>query len=250
MTVDDIQKMIADNEGDVFEYKATTGQRVEGCRTLCAFLNGRGGTVVFGVTKEGKLTGQLVSDETKKDLAHAFYDFQPAVDIKVEYVAVDENHKAIVCSVGRGTQAPYVYDNKPYRRVESTTTVMPHEMYVDMIRQRLTEEGESDFSAKVCPGLAITDLSIDAIANFRRRWAKKSGQSRINNLTDEQTLRDCGAMRRSGELTYAALVLFGNAAAYSVISSYSNFMVSRLLMVSKRIIAFRITFPVVSVFLI
>ena len=101
MTVDDIQKMIADNEGDVFAYKATTGQRVEGCRTLCAFLNGRGGTVVFGVTKEGKLTGQLVSDETKKDLAHAFYDFQPAVDIKVEYVAVDENHKAIVCSVGR-----------------------------------------------------------------------------------------------------------------------------------------------------
>ena len=99
MTVDDIQKMIADNEGDVFEYKATTGQRVDGCRTLCAFLNGRGGTVVFGVTKEGKLTGQLVSDETKKDLAHAFYDFQPAVDIKVEYVVFDENHKAIVCSV-------------------------------------------------------------------------------------------------------------------------------------------------------
>ena len=62
MTVDDIQKMIADNEGDVFEYKATTGQRVDGCRTLCAFLNGRGGTVVFGVTKEGKLTGQLVSE--------------------------------------------------------------------------------------------------------------------------------------------------------------------------------------------
>ncbi len=28
--------MIADNEGDVFEYKATTGQRVEGCRTLPA----------------------------------------------------------------------------------------------------------------------------------------------------------------------------------------------------------------------
>ena len=61
MTVDDIQKMIADNEGDVFEYKATTGQRVEGCRTLCAFLNGRGGTVVFGVTKEGKLTGRQMS---------------------------------------------------------------------------------------------------------------------------------------------------------------------------------------------
>ena len=67
MTVDDIQKMIADNEGDVFEYKATTGQRVEGCRTLCAFLNGRGGTVVFGVTKEGKLQYRCDISDNKKN---------------------------------------------------------------------------------------------------------------------------------------------------------------------------------------
>ena len=90
---------------------------------------------------------------------------------------------------------------------------MPHEMFIEMIRQRLAERGEDDFSAKACGGLTIEDLSADAIADFRRRWAKKSGQSRINNLTDEQTLRDCGAMRRNGELTYAALVLFGNAMA-------------------------------------
>ena len=213
MTADDIREMIAENESDVFEYKATTGQRVEGCRTLCAFLNGKGGTVVFGVTKEGKLTGQLVSDETKKDLASAFYGFQPTIDVKVEYVPVDNAHKAIVCRVEHGAQAPYVYDDKPYRRVESTTTVMPHEMYVEMIRQRLSEKGEPDFSATVCGGLSIEDLSVDAIADFRHRWAKKSGQARINNLTDEQTLRDCGAMRRNGELTYAALVLFGSPAA-------------------------------------
>ena len=35
-----------------------TGQRGDACETLCAFLNKDGGTVVFGVTKKGKLTGQ------------------------------------------------------------------------------------------------------------------------------------------------------------------------------------------------
>ena len=77
MTKADVEKLIADDEGGTVEVKETTGQRVEACRTLCAFLNGKGGSVVFGVTKKGKLTGQLVSDETKQTLARAFYDFEP-----------------------------------------------------------------------------------------------------------------------------------------------------------------------------
>ena len=63
MTRDELKKLIADDEGETVEVKETTGQRVDACETLCAFLNKDGGTVVFGVTKNGKLTGQLVSDK-------------------------------------------------------------------------------------------------------------------------------------------------------------------------------------------
>lgn len=213
MTLRDIELLIADDEGGLVEYKETTGQRVDGCRTLCAFLNGRGGHVIFGVSKRGKITGQIVSDETKKDLARAFYDFEPSVEINVEYVPVDETHKAIVCSVPSGEQKPYVYDGKPYRRVESTTTRMPQEMYVELLKKRLELNEEEDFSALPCPGLNLADMNSDAVADFRQRWANKSGIRRILNFTDEQTLRDCGAMRRNGDLTYAALILFGKPAA-------------------------------------
>ena len=65
MTLDELKELIADSESDRLEFKETTGQRGEACRTLCAFLNGDGGAVVFGVSRKGKLTGQLVSDETK-----------------------------------------------------------------------------------------------------------------------------------------------------------------------------------------
>ena len=96
MTLEELGKLVADGEGDQVEFKETTGQRTEACRTLCAFLNGDGGAVVFGVTKKGKLTGQLVSDETKRNLAAAFCDIEPGLEIPVEYVPVDDTHQAII----------------------------------------------------------------------------------------------------------------------------------------------------------
>ena len=57
MTLEKLKELIAGGEGERLEYKETTGQRVEACRTLCAFLNGNGGTVIFGVSRKGKLTG-------------------------------------------------------------------------------------------------------------------------------------------------------------------------------------------------
>lgn len=213
MTLSELERLIADDEGSMVEYKETTSQRVEGCRTLCAFMNGRGGTVVFGVTKKGKITGQIVSDETKRTLADAFYAFEPGTDIPVEYVDVDATHKAIVCRVGSGPRRPYVYDGKPYKRIESTTVRMSQEEYETLLKARMAGNVEEDFSAMACAGLSLADLDEDAISAFRNLWALKSGSDRIRNLSTDQLLRDCGAMKRSGELTYAALILFGNTSA-------------------------------------
>jgi predicted HTH transcriptional regulator len=42
--------LIAGAEGGTVEFKETTGQLERGIETLCAFLNGTGGTVLFGVS--------------------------------------------------------------------------------------------------------------------------------------------------------------------------------------------------------
>ena len=86
MTLQDLKSLVANGESETVEFKETTGQRGEACRTLCAFLNGMGGTVVFGVARNGKLVGQIVGDETKKDLARVFCDFEPGVEMPVESV--------------------------------------------------------------------------------------------------------------------------------------------------------------------
>jgi ATP-dependent DNA helicase RecG len=136
MTLEELKRLVADGEGERLECKETTGQRGEACRTLCAFLNGDGGTVVFGVSRGGKLTGQLMSDETKRDLARAFCDFEPGIEIPTEYVPIDETHQAVVCRVAGGPHKPYAYDGRPYRRVQSTTTKMPQDQYAALIASR------------------------------------------------------------------------------------------------------------------
>lgn len=75
MTLEELKRLIADDEGETLEVKESTGQRRDACETLCAFLNKDGGTVVFGVSRKGKLTGQLMADTTKRDLFDAFQKF-------------------------------------------------------------------------------------------------------------------------------------------------------------------------------
>lgn len=64
--LEDIKNLIVQNENEQVEFKETTGQLERGMETLCAFLNGTGGTVLFGVTDKGKITGQEVADVTKR----------------------------------------------------------------------------------------------------------------------------------------------------------------------------------------
>lgn len=52
--LDIIKRLIAEKECGRVEFKETTGQLERGMETLCAFLNGEGGTVWFGVTDKGK----------------------------------------------------------------------------------------------------------------------------------------------------------------------------------------------------
>ena len=73
------------------------------------------------------------------------------------------------------------------------------------------EETGPDFSAQVCV-VGIGDLSPEALAEFRARWARKSGNPRIATLPVEQVLADAELLV-DGQLTFAALILLGTRTA-------------------------------------
>ena len=209
MTLDELKKLIADDEGETVEVKETTGQRRDACETLCAFLNKDGGTVVFGVTKKGKLTGQLMADTTKRDLFEVFQKFEPAADIEVSYVPVDETHTAIVCHVDGGNRKPYIYDGKPYKRVQSSTTVMSQEEYERML---LARGGfRSEWEDQPNPELSLDDLDLDVIRDTARKAVRVGRLDESVDTENAASLLDHFKLRKNGALLNGAAVLFGKA---------------------------------------
>ena len=81
--LDIVKQLIAEKENGQVEFKETTGQLERGMETLCAFLNGEGGTVLFGVTDKGKIIGQEVSDKTKRDIAEAINRLEPITAVHI-----------------------------------------------------------------------------------------------------------------------------------------------------------------------
>ena len=206
MTLEELQALILSVEGETLEVKETTGQRVDACETLCAFLNKDGGAVVFGVGKNGKVTGQLVSDKTKRELFEVFAKFEPAADIVVEWVDVDETHKAIVCKVERGNVRPYVYDGRPYKRVQSSTTVMSQEEYERMLSER--KGFQSDWELEINPDLKLSDLDENEIRKTARMGVAEGRLPESTDVNDIIGLLDGFKVRKDCALRNAAAVLF------------------------------------------
>ncbi|MGI5816964.1 MAG: ATP-binding protein [Armatimonadota bacterium] len=81
-------------------------------------------------------------------------------------------------------------------------------MTSDQIR-RIHDEGRPDFSATICEQAEGAELSAAAVQILRDEWRRKSGNVRIDELTDEQLLADLGVVRPDG-VTYAAIILLGS----------------------------------------
>ena len=84
-------------------------------------------------------------------------------------------------------------------------------MAEEQLREIFNEIGH-DFSADFCQGATLDDLDLEAVENFRKRWIEKSGNTSLERLDWKQLLHDAEAVV-DGNVTYAALVLFGTRQA-------------------------------------
>ena len=94
ITLDQITAWATSGESDVLEFKKSTAEKDRACRTLCAFANGRGGRVLFGVTPAGRIVGQTVSDHTLEELAQ-----DGVLDIREGLIRVRQDHRFVIRAV-------------------------------------------------------------------------------------------------------------------------------------------------------
>ena len=174
--------------------------------TLCAFLNGDGGFVVFGVDDDGKIVGQQVADTTNRQIAECLRQFEPFPLVDVDYVSLDEEKYLIVLSVANNREKPYVYKGRAYVRVESSTSTMPQRQYDDMLLFRNQPMGR--WETQLNEKLTLLDLDEEEVLRTIRVGVEKGRLPEVaySNNVEEALIRM--NLMRDGCLTNAAYVLY------------------------------------------
>ncbi len=150
MTLVELQKLVAESKGEWehLEFKKTTGELHGGMETLCAFLNGVGGKVLFGVTNAGRIQGQDMADATYQEVANAIRKLEPPAWIEQIRVPVAGTKEVLILETTQQTDGPYTFDGRPYQRIGNTTSRMPQAEYQRRLLARVYAQATMGESAR------------------------------------------------------------------------------------------------------
>ena len=182
-----IQETIRQGEGYDLEFKRMPNEdRVKYLKTVIAFANGKGGTILFGVANDGSVLGIDKSrvfaemDGITNSICNACSPRVP-IDIGIEDVG---GKSVIVLDVLAGSRCPYFLKAEGdkdgvYVRIGATTQraddATRHELALDA-------EGRS-FDSEPCPNAKITEARIAALCARMYRIARNNARSESERKT-------------------------------------------------------------------
>ena len=210
MTIEDIKRLIANDESRVLELKKSTGELAKGMQTLCAFLNADGGWLFFGITPKLEIVGQNVTDSTQREIAHEITKIEPAIRLPLEIVDVPGHPDCCVIGIhaeaAKFGDAPYTYDGRAYYKVESTTVLMPRSMFEERLRR--SDPSRFAWESQTPSFLHLEDLDENMIRKTIMYGISKGRMPATSASEDTMTLLDKFAMVENGKIKNAAAALF------------------------------------------
>ncbi len=201
-----LSNLIKSGESDILEFKKSTSQLKEAVMTLCGFLNHQGGSVLIGINNNGQILGQEISDNTRQEIARELSKVEPPVNINIQYKPLPNNKYLIIMQTPAGAHAPYVYDGRPFQRMQSTTSKMPQHRY----EQMLVKRGQLNhvWEEAVVGGYSITSLDQEEILRTVTEGVRENripASALKENV--EEVLQRMGLIWQ-GQIKRAAIVLF------------------------------------------
>ena len=201
-----IVAMLTKPEGPTLELKRDLSSLKPVLRTMVAFANTSGGTMVVGVEDDGTICGVSGAKAEEERLANAVTDgISPLLMPDIEIVEIDEK----VLLVVRVTQFPGPFhlvaagpERGVYVRIGSTNRRAPSEKVEEL--RRLARQRA--FDRQPCVGSSVDDLDVDAM---------EAAFSRVGREIDEAKLESLDVIVRHGERlvpSNGGLILFGKEA--------------------------------------
>ncbi|MEM7534981.1 MAG: RNA-binding domain-containing protein [Chloroflexota bacterium] len=201
----DWQTLIRSGESQTIEFKKSTKLLREATESICAFANQRGGYLFFGITDDGNIVGQQVSEDTLKNIVNTIkLNTDPKLYPTVEKIEI-EGKSCIAVSIEESPLKPHLAYGRPYLRVGPTNQRLDQVHYEQMLMQRLNGYG---FDYQTQADATIDDIHMESLHTFLET------ANAVRNLNEnllfpaDMILQKLDLMTNKG-ITNAALLLFG-----------------------------------------
>jgi ATP-dependent DNA helicase RecG len=200
-----IQAWVAQGESETQEFKLSTGQRTDAARSLCAFLNHRGGRVLFGVDPRGHIVGQDTNDKTLADIAYELRQIDPPTLPDIERIALPSGREILAVTVERGPRRPYSFRDEAYRRVGTTNHQLSRHEYGQILLEQL--HSTVRWESEPATGWTIADLDTTEIVRTLEEAIRRGRADDPGTRDPNDILRGLGLIK-DGQILRAAIVLF------------------------------------------
>ena len=207
MNTKELRELIAQGESETVEFKKSISEIDSAFKTVCAFLNTRGGIVLIGVNNEGKVVGQPKTDQGQQKIASNIKKIQKSAQSEIEITYAILDYQPIICiQVNKGENLPYTYETRAYERVQNTTSLMSHERFCFFITRNHSNHG---WETLLADNYSFNDLQVELIKNVIRKGVQEAKLPQEALIEDvPQILQKFGLIKNS-KVNNAAVVLLG-----------------------------------------
>lgn len=199
------ERELASGESESIEFKRSTALLKEAIQTLCGFANHKGGVLYFGVSDDGAIVGQSVTDDTLKNIANTVkLNTDPKLYPQIEKVEIAGKACVRVC-IEQSPLKPHIAYGRPYLRVGTTTQQLSQDQYQLLLQQRNNGYG---FDFQPCPAAVMADIDEMSVQHFMETANAVRDFNQNLYLPVDQVLEKLDLLK-DGTLSNAAVLLFG-----------------------------------------
>lgn len=173
------------------------------CKSVSAFANGIGGTLIFGITNDNQVIGlvnaehdaEVISEQIKTRL-------DPIPEFHMCFYETDDNRKLILLNVSGGEETPYYYAADGV--MEAFVRLGNESVKADATElKRLVLRGKNSSYDSLGTTYQASDFSFSKLKERYKSWTGES--------LDEKELLSFGLVDTKGMLTNAGALMADNS---------------------------------------
>lgn len=184
-----IRKLILQGEGTSLDFKKTISNKEKIAKSLVAFANNKGGTLLIGVADDGTIKGVKSEEEEKYMITRAAHQYcRPALEPQFEEIYLDDKLVLAATIPESDTKPHYALDDKKqwwvYYRVQDKS-VLASKVMIEVIKQKHQENGArivyTDKERKLLTYLDTEEkITLKQFCKMTRCSHKKAQQILVN----------------------------------------------------------------------